>query len=291
MNACFPSKKALVGVGLRHAHFLDALAGSSAVDFVEIHSENFFAKGGALQQIITDIAQIYPVSMHSTAMGLASMSGIPEQYLEKLEHLSQVINPFLMSDHACFAWGQLKGQFVHAGDLLPIVYDETTLEQMSKHVDAFQQRFGRRLLIENLSAYIALPGSTMTEKEFLLSLVERTECGLLIDLNNILVNEHNSHGKYPLEQAKKWLEDIPAHVVGEVHLAGFTQPQAGDLVVDDHSHPVSDDCWALFRYAIEQFGAVPTLIEWDNQIPTWQTLEQEAEKAKAIIKQVLGYET
>ena len=290
MNASFPPKIPFVGVGLRHAHFSDALAGSSAVDFVEIHSENFFAEGGALHQIITDIAQVYPVSMHSTAMGLASMSGIPEQYLVKLEQLSQVVNPILMSDHACFAWGQVKDQFVHAGDLLPIVYDEATLEQMSQHVSAFQQRFGRRLLIENLSAYIALPGSTMTEKEFLLALVERTQCGLLIDLNNILVNEHNSGAEQPLTQAKKWLEDIPEKAVGEIHLAGFTAPVQGDLAVDDHSQPVSDECWALFHHAIEQFGAVPTLIEWDNQIPTWQTLEKEAEKAKAIIKQVLGHD-
>lgn len=292
MNPLISPTTPTIGVGLRHAHFEDALTGSTAVDFVEVHSENFFARGGALHQILQDIAEQYPVSLHSTAMGLGSAAGIPKAYLEQLSTLTQLIDPLLMSDHACFAWGQAGEHFVHAGDLLPIVYNDEGLAIMTAHVDQIQQHLGRQLLVENLSAYLALPGSTMSEKEFLLTLSDKTECGLLVDLNNILVNEYNADNTAEdaaaIESAKLWLSDIPAEKVGEIHLAGFTQPGNGGIAVDDHSQPVSDTCWSLYEHALTQFGAIPTLIEWDNELPEWHILVAQAEHARMVAEKALA---
>ena len=285
-----PKNQAVIGVGLRHPHFEEALVESSNVDFIEVHSENFFAHGGALHQIITDIADKYPISLHSTAMGLGSASGIPELYLQNLVALVSRVKPFLISDHAAFAWGDVNGQLVHAGDLLPLVYNEENLAVMAKHIDQIQQRLGRALLVENLSAYITLSGSTMSEQSFLSKLTEITECGLLIDLNNILVNAYNQEQQDPLEHAKAWLTSIPNHKVGEIHLAGFTVPSAGSMAIDDHSQAVSQTCWQLYEYSLQKFGAVPTLIEWDNQLPPWQTLVEQADKARHIAQQVFADE-
>lgn len=294
MRAKSSPNKVIIGVGLRHAHFSEALAKSAAVDFVEVHSENFFADGGALHQILKDISQMYSISLHSTAMGLASNSGIPEHYLAKLEVLINMINPFLISDHASFAWGNIMDKPVHAGDLLPFVYNQNSLEVMTRHVDQIQQRFGKRLLVENLSAYITLPGSTMSEKEFLIALSERTNCGLLVDLNNILINEHNIQREvedksFVLEKAKLWLDGFSKNSIGEFHLAGFSKPSKNGIAVDDHSQPVSEECWTLYKHALTEFGAIPTLIEWDNQLPTWETLIAQADKARNIANEVLSH--
>ncbi|MEM9101369.1 MAG: DUF692 domain-containing protein [Pseudomonadota bacterium] len=286
--------KPVIGVGLRHPHFSEALSGSAAVDFVEVHSENFFAHGGALHQILNDISEKYPVSLHSTAMGLGSVADIPESYLSQLYTLTEIIQPFLLSDHACFAWGQVGDQFVHAGDLLPITYNEESLSLMTQRISQIQERLGQRLLIENLSAYLTMPGSTFSEKEFLLLLVERTQCGLLIDLNNLLVNAYN---KMPsaatdnhLETTKSWLQDIPSSAVGEIHLAGYQTPSGDDMAVDDHSQPVSALGWELYAYALNLFGSIPTLIEWDNQLPDWNTLIAQAHEARSIALKVLNDE-
>lgn len=289
MNTNALIKKPIIGVGLRHPHFTEALTNSAAIDFVEVHSENFFAKGGALRQILMDIANCYPVSLHSTAMGLGSASGIPDSYLNQLIDLTSDISPFLMSDHASFAWGNIENDVpVHAGDLLPLVYNNENLSIMVKHVDQIQQSLGRQLLVENLSAYIALPGSTMSEQTFLTKLSERTQCGLLLDLNNILVNLHNDDSNNSLEGAKNWLDGIPTNSVGEIHLAGFSVPSPGNIAVDDHSQPVSEVCWELYAYSLKKFGSIPTLIEWDNQLPEWQVLIKQADKARDIAKRVLS---
>lgn len=277
-----------IGVGLRHAHFEEALSSPAAIDFVEVHAENFFADGGVLHQILKNISEDYTVSLHATAMGLGSATKIPEYYVNQLLALTRLIDPFLISDHACFAWGNIGSTPVHAGDLLPIPYNTESLNIMVENVDQIQQSLGRKILVENLSAYIKMRGSTMQESEFLASLCEQTDCGLLIDLNNLLVNEKNAEKDQNLNTAKIWLDNIPVESVGEFHLAGFSQPTAGELAIDDHSQPVSDDGWALYEYALTQFGPVPTLIEWDNQLPSWQTLIDQAQKAKAIAKKVFS---
>ncbi len=282
------SNTPLIGVGLRHNHVEEALATSAPIDFVEVHSENFFAEGGAARQIIIDIAASYHVSLHSTAMGLGSAVDIPAQHLSKLNRLKSDINPFLMSDHACFTWGVVDEVPVHSGDLLPLVYDTDNLEMMARHVDKIQQHLGRQLLIENLSAYLSLPGSTMTEQEFLSELCNKTHCGLLLDLNNILVNAYNQGEQDQLAYGLNWLKSIPYEQVGEIHLAGYRPVDEGQIAVDDHSQPVSDLGWTFYEQTIALLGNVPTLIEWDNDLPTWDLLLEQAEQARRIATRVLN---
>jgi len=273
----------MVGVGLRHQHYREALLGTSAVDFVEVHAENFFADGGMARQLISDVAELYPISLHSTSMGLGSAAGVNHSYLQRLERLVQELKPILVSDHACFTWAEVGGRSAHAGDLLPIEFTQQSLKVMQENVDRVQQLLGRQILVENLSAYIEFEHSQMQETEFLTELVHNTGCGLLVDLNNLLVNGHNFGDGDALHRAKQWLSEIPAVAVGEIHLAGYQPVADGELIIDDHSRPVSDECWQLFRFAVAQFGAVTTLIEWDNELPTWRTLIGQAEQAKAIM--------
>ncbi len=287
-----PDKKlksdVLIGVGLRHQHFTEALTTPSNIDFVEVHSENFFAQGGATQSVLAQASEKYAISLHSTAMGLGSAKGVPSTYLQKLKQLASTCNPILMSDHACFSWSQLNGQQVHAGDLLPLAYSEQTLMVLAHNIDRVQQSLGRSLLVENLSAYIQYSYACMPETEFLVRLAEFTGCKLLVDLNNIIVTANNSNAAQSLDYAQQWLAEIPTDMVGEIHLAGFSEVKPGELIIDDHSQAVSSQGWQLYRSALERFGKVPTLVEWDNNLPSWQTLVAEADKARAIAEQVFS---
>lgn len=276
----------LVGVGLRHPHYQEALKGTSIIDFVEVHAENFITEGGALKTLLNEINEMYSVSLHSTSMGLGSVMGVNSDYLDKLNALVRSINPLLVSDHACFSWGEIDGSTVHAGDLLPLEFSRVNLDVLAQNVDRVQQRLGRQILVENLSSYIQLGKHSLNETEFLAELVRRTQCGLLVDLNNILVNLHNEAEKNTLAKAKVWLSEIPEHAVGEIHLAGYSPASEDELIIDDHSKPVSDECWSLYAYAIERFGPVTTLIEWDNELPDWHTLLSEACRARKVITQV-----
>lgn len=286
-----------IGVGLRHAHYADVLAPSlkaglvkNDIDFVEVHSENFFAKGGASRSLIREVSEKYPISLHSTALGLGSQAAIAGGYLESLKELIEVINPFLISDHAAFSWGELEGKSLHAGDLLPLVFNKNNLLTMAENIDRVQQLTGQQLLVENLSAYIQLNDSELLETEFLVRLTEMTQCGLLVDLNNLVVNAHNFSHDEPITYAKNWLKKIPKQLVGEIHLAGFAPVSDDELAIDDHSQPVSDIGWDLYQFALQRFGKVPTLIEWDNDLPSWKDLLNEANKARSIADQVFSYE-
>lgn len=274
----------LVGVGLRYPHYREALKGTSSIDFIEVHTENFFAQGGLSKTLLKSLSGIYDISLHSTSMGLGSAYGINTNYLDKLAVLVKQINPLLVSDHASFAWSQLSGQPVHAGDLLPIEFTKQSLNVLVENVDRVQQTLGRRILVENLSAYIEPQRVEMRETEFLSRLVERSQCGLIVDLNNLLVNANNFGGSDPLSIAKAWLMDIPMTAVGEFHLAGYSPVEPGALIIDDHSQAVSQECWALYRFAIERFGPIVSLIEWDNDLPDWHTLLDQAALAKGIIR-------
>jgi uncharacterized protein (UPF0276 family) len=273
---------------------------ASSIDFVELPSENFFAQGGASRALIKQVAANYPVSLHSTALGLGSKAAIAGGYLESLNELVQTVNPFLMSDHAAFSWAEIEGKSVHAGDLLPIVFNQKNLNNMANNIDAVQQLTGQRLLIENLSAYIQpslsrelkrqSEDSVLAETEFLIALTELTQCGLLIDLNNLVVNANNFSTEPDIDYAKQWLQHIPSEIVGEIHLAGFTPVNEGELAIDDHSQAISDTGWQLYQFALQRFGAVPTLIEWDNNLPSWQELLGEASKARLIANAVMSHE-
>ncbi|RLT96021.1 MAG: DUF692 domain-containing protein [Ketobacter sp.] len=275
----------MVGVGLRHPHYEMALDGASSIDFVEVHAENFFAAGGLTCTLLEEIGNRYRLSLHATGLGLGSAVGVDDQHLQRLQHLVDRSDPLLVSDHAALARSHFEQRPVHAGDLLPVEFSVQALAVLVENVDRVQQHLGRRLLVENIAQYIALQPADLSETAFLVSLVEQTQCGLLLDLNNLLVNAHNQGRSDPLQYAKAWLRDIPAQAVGELHLAGSTPVGDADIQVDDHAQPVSQTCWDLYRYALTRFGPVPTLVEWDNQLPSWSVLLQQAEQARAILNE------
>ncbi|MEH6577777.1 MAG: DUF692 domain-containing protein [Amphritea sp.] len=277
----------MVGVGLRHQHFHDVLIAPSQLDFIEVHSENFFGKGGAALHILDQVRALLPVSLHSIALGLGSETNIPEAYLSSLRQLSHHIDPFLMSDHACFSWGQHHNQVLSIGDLLPIAHNQQNINRMADNINRVQDLLGRALIVENVSAYVTLPGSIMTEAEFLAHLLDKTQGKLLLDINNICVSASNENAVDIQAYVRQYLAQLPQNAVGEYHLAGCTPAAEGQLLIDDHAQPVSETVWECFKLALERFGPAPTLIEWDNNLPQWQVLVNEAQKARQVAKSVL----
>ena len=280
-------KQILIGVGLRHPHFTDVLTQPKQVDFVEVHSENFFGEGGAALSVLSQVREKYPVSLHSTSMGLGSDQDIPNHYLDRLKKLTQKIDPFLMSEHACFTWGQQQGQLIHSGDLLPILHTQASLDRMCEQVDKVQSLLGRQLIIENVSAYIKFDQSYLSEAEFLAELSQRTGSKILLDINNIAVNSINFEGGNIKKSVADYIDLLPINSVAQIHLAGCTSSLAGELVVDDHARPVSTQVWQGYEQALQRFGAIPTLIEWDNDLPEWSILIAEANKAREIANTIL----
>ena len=278
----------LVGVGLRHPHFTDILTSAKQVDFVEVHSENFFGQGGAALSVLNQVRKVYPVSLHSTSMGLGSLQDIPASYLTRLKQLTQTIDPFLMSEHACFTWGQMQGQLIHSGDLLPIAHTHHNLNRMCEQIDKVQSYLGRELIIENVSAYVQFDESYLSEAEFLTQLCKQTGAKILLDINNIAENSLNFECGNIQQSVTDYINTLPVNSVAQIHLAGCSVVPDGQMVIDDHARPVSDDVWQGYRQALTRFGALPTLVEWDSDLPAWSVLVGEAEKARAIANTVLG---
>ena len=280
-----------VGIGWRHPHYAELLERQPALAFLEVHSENFFAPGGAALAVLERGRTQYPISLHGVGLSLGSAVGLDTWHLDQLTRLVQRIDPVRVSDHACFARGLLKGSVVHAADLLPIPFSTESLDVLCSHVHQVQDRLQRAFMVENLSAYLRwnMPQAerVWTETEFLTTLARRTGCQLLVDVNNIYVNALNAPMRYgdmadPLQSCRNWLNAIPADVVGEIHLAGHCRvsDEHGDIVIDDHGSRVCDAVWELYRHAIGRFGPVPTLIEWDTDVPTLDVLLDEATRAR-----------
>jgi uncharacterized protein (UPF0276 family) len=261
-----------------------------------VHSENFFGQGGAAVKVLEQGRASYPISLHGVGLSLGSAVGLDPWHLDQLAQLVERIDPVRVSDHASFARGVFQGQVVHAADLLPIPFNVESLNLLCAHVDQVQNRLRRRFMVENLSAYVqwnALPGeAALAETEFLNTLAQRTGCALLVDVNNIYVNALNTaktnsaSGNHALdaEQAcRQWLDTIAPQHVGELHLAGHchVSDAHGDIVIDDHGSRVCDAVWRLYQHAVSRFGAVPTLIEWDSDIPALDVLLDEAAMARA----------
>lgn len=289
MNRFAPEAQAVpadVGIGWRHPHYAELLESSPALDFLEVHSENFFAEGGAALALLQQARATYPVSLHGVGLALGSACGVDPWHLDQLARLAERIEPVRISDHACFARAVINGQDVHAADLLPIPFNQAALDVFCRNVQQVQERLGRPLLVENLSAYLTLAGSDRSETDFLGELVQRTGCGLLVDVNNIYVNALNTRLAIgpdvpePLRACEDWLSRLPAGAVGEIHLAGHCVMD--DIVIDDHGSRVADAVWQLYAHAIARFGAVPTLIEWDTAIPPLAVLLGEAECARRL---------
>ena len=280
-----------VGIGWRHPHYAELLERRPALAFLEVHSENFFAPGGAALAVLEHGLAHYPVSLHVGYAGLDGDVGLDSWHLDHLARLVQHIDPVRVSDHACFARGLFKGSVVHAADLLPIPFTTEALGVLCTHVHQVQDRLQRLFMVENLSAYLRwnVPHNERiwAETEFLTTLARRTGCQLLVDVNNIYVNALNAQLRFgegvdPLQSCRNWLDAIPADVVGEIHLAGHchVKDAHGDIVIDDHGSRVCDAVWTLYGHAIARFGPVPTLIEWDTDVPALDVLLDEVNRAR-----------
>ena len=280
-----------VGIGWRHPHYAELLESQPALGFLEVHSENFFAPGGAALAVLEAGRSHYPISLHGVGLSLGSTVGLDAWHLDQLTRLVRHIDPVRVSDHASFARGAFQGHVVHAADLLPIPFTTEALDVLCAHVQQVQDRLQRVFMVENLSAYLRwnVPDTERVwmETEFLTALARRTGCQLLVDVNNIYVNALNANKRFgeqtdPLQSCRDWLDAIPPDVVGELHLAGHchVSDEHGDIVVDDHGSRVCDAVWDLYRHAIGCFGAVPTLIEWDTDVPALDVLLDEAERAR-----------
>ncbi len=273
------------GIGLRHPHVHALLARRPPLGFVEVHAENHFADGGASVHMLDAVRQHWPVSLHAVGLGLGSAAGLDTDHLTRLAQLARRVDAFRVSDHACFARVDRGPDQppVHANDLLPLAFTDAALELLCRHVDQAQQALQRPMLVEHLAAVLAHRDDQWPEPDFLVALCRRTGCGLLLDVNNLLVNALNAGVADPLAHGRAWMDALPARgVVGEIHLAGHLDRRAdGDpLVIDDHGRPVCDAVWALHAHALRRFGAVPSLVEWDTRLPALDVLLAEAHRAE-----------
>ena len=281
-----PAGAVAVGIGWRHPHYEALLQELPALDFIEVHSENFFGEGGAGLALLRQARQSYPVSLHGVGLSLGSAHGIDAWHLDQLARLVDTIDPVRVSDHASFARGQRDGATqaptVHGADLLPLPFTHEALDTLCANVQRVQERLRRPIAVENLSAYLHWRDADMTEARFLAELARRTGCTLLLDINNLFVNALN--GRYgddrltPLQACQTWLESIPADRVTEIHLAGHRD--CGDIVIDDHGSLVCDAVWQLYGDTLQRFGPVATLIEWDTDVPPLPVLLDEAWRAR-----------
>jgi uncharacterized protein (UPF0276 family) len=268
---------ACAGIGLRLPHIAEVVATRPAVGWLEIHPENFVANPHALE-LLSDLARDYPISLHTVGISIGSADGFDRAHLARLRALIDRVNPVSVSGH--LAWSSNGG--ANLNDLHPLPYTEETLRIVAEQLSEVQDAIGRAYLIENPSTYVALATSTMTEVEFLNTLVEATGCQLLCDVSNVHLSGHNM-GYDPCA----FIDAFPAAAVAELHLGGFTPEEdeattGATVLVDTHAHAVADPVWDLYAHALRRFGPQPTIIEWDNDLPSLSVLMQEAAKADAV---------
>lgn len=265
------------GIGLRSPHVEELLSSKADVGFLEAHSENYFG-GGLPRQQINKLADMYTITLHGVGLSLGRADGLDKDHLANIKSLVDEINPMYVSEH--LTWSAYS--HTHVPDLLPIPFINESLDVFSDHVSEFQDTIGRQILVENPSNYVAFDKLDYSETEFLNALVDRSGCGLLLDINNIEVSAHNL-GYDPVA----YIKDIKSDGrVKQFHLAGYqvNELENGETIyLDTHGKPVYDDVWDLYKIALERFGSVPTLIEWDTDIPALDILLQEADKANRII--------
>ncbi len=275
------------GIGLRQPHYAALIDTAPALAFVEVHSENFFADGGAALAVLRQARERYALSLHGVGLALGSAAGLDSWHLDRLARLVQAVEPARVSDHACFARAPAVpgGPVVHANDLLPIAFTDAALAIMVANVSRVQERLGRAMLVENLSSYVSFADDSMGEPEFFAQLCRRSGCGMLLDVNNLMVNALNAGAADPLAACCAFVDALPAAIVGEIHLAGYAQ--ADGIVIDDHGSHVRPAVWSLYEHALRRFGAaVPTLVEWDTELPAFDVLLGEAAQAAAIAASV-----
>lgn len=260
-----------VGVGLRSPHINEILTDLPSIPWFELLADNHLVEGGFIPLQLEKICQHYPVTFHSVGLSLGSVDALNMTYLGKIKKLMRQYDVAWLSEHCCFT--SVDG--FHSHDLLPIPYSEESLSHMVKRISQVQDYLGEQILIENVSSYMKYAESTFDEVDFISEVAEQADCLLLIDVNNIYVN-HINQGT----DTEKYLSGLPYERIKEVHLAGFDD--RGDYILDAHNNPVADPVWELYENLIKHIPDVPTLIEWDNDIPSLQRLTEEAQKAEII---------
>lgn len=263
------------GLGLRLPHLAEVVATRPAIPFLEVHPESFLANPHATE-LLLQIAEWYPISIHTVGVSVGSASGVDRDHLARVTALVDRINPVLLSGH--LAWSTHDG--IYLNDLLPLPYTEETLATVASHIHQVQDAFGRPYILENPSSYVGFTNSTMTEPEFLAELVARTGCRLLCDVSNIHLSAHNMGF-----DARQYLRELPATAVAQFHLGGFELEDdeatpGGQVIIDTHGTVVDDAAWALYEFAVSHIGTRPTLIERDNDIPTLAGLLEESGRAR-----------
>jgi uncharacterized protein len=270
---------ARTGIGLRTPHVAEVVATRPALPWLEVHPENYMG-GGSLARALQTVRQDYPLSFHAVGLSLGSSGGVDRRHLDRIRALVDRFEPALVSEH--LAWSQAAG--VYLNHLLPLPYTEESIASVCRNLDEVQTVLGRRVLVENPSAYLRFATSAIPEAQFLAELVLRTGCGLLCDVNNVYVTARNL-GLDPVA----YLDALPAEAVEEMHVAGHSanETDGRTVFIDDHGSPVAPAVWALYEHAIRRFGAVPTLVEWDTEIPALEVLLAEARQADTRLRNAI----
>jgi len=272
----------LAGTSFKHQHLAEIRADGGGRGFFEVHAENYMGAGGPPHRALETLRRDFPISLHGVCMSIGGERPLDRTHLARFQHLVERYEPALVSEH--LAWSTHDTTYFN--DLLPLPYTEATLRRVCDHIDQFQEAIRRPILLENPSTYVAFRESTMSETDFIRSVSQRTGCGLLLDVNNVFVSATN-HGFSALD----YLSDFPLADVGEIHLAGHAEQSDDEgelLLIDSHNGPVADAVWKLFEIVVSRCGPVPTLVEWDSNIPDWPILKAEAAAAQAILDRSHG---
>ena len=267
----------LAGTSFKHEHLPAILAEGKQRGFFEVHAENYMGAGGPPHRALEAIRRDHPVSLHGVCMSIGGPQPLDKAHLARFRNLVARYEPALVSEH--LAWSTHETTYFN--DLLPLPYTEATLRRVCDHIDQVQEAIRRPMLLENPSTYVAFRESTMSETDFIRAVARRTGCGLLLDVNNVFVSAIN-HG-FP---ALDYLSDFPLANVDEIHLAGHAEQSDDEgepLLIDSHDGPVADAVWKLYEIVVSRCGPVPTLVEWDSNIPDWPVLKAEAAAAQAIL--------
>jgi uncharacterized protein len=265
------------GAGFKPEHLQDILRDEDGVGFFEVHAENLMGDGGAPHAAMTKLREDYPLFLHGVGMSLGGEALLNRGHLKRFKQVADRFEPMIVSEH--LAWSSHDTTCYN--DLLPVPYTKPVLDRVVSHIHQFQNELGRRMLLENPSTYVAFEQCDMSETDFLHEIVKQTGCGLLLDVNNVYVSATN-HNYSP----GKYLAEFPLDHVREIHLAGHATEEdekGAPLLIDAHDREVSDVVWSIYEKVIVKIGPVPTLIEWDNDVPAWDVLKDEATKADAIL--------
>lgn len=265
------------GVGYKPQHYQDIIDNPAPVEWLEIHAENYMGQGGRPLAQLKFLAQRFPISVHGVGLSIGGEGPLDQDHLNRLKHLVSWLNPASFSEH--LAWSTHDSHFLN--DLLPLPYTEATLARVAANIDQVQNSLGCKMLLENPSTYLAFAENEMSETDFLREIVARTDCGLLLDVNNVFVSATNQK-----TDALSYINEFPLEHVGEIHLGGHDEDEddhGAPLLIDSHGREVVDPVWSLFEYTMERAGPKPVLIEWDNDVPDWPILAEEAKRADAIM--------